>query len=108
MALTEWVVVDSICLPPSVFLFSASVFVSQLSLIISSPPYDLQESRGLNGRDGFEDECLEKYDQDMFERFCEVFAALPLGRILLLLLVVCPALINMALQITMGISIVLV
>ena len=42
------------------------------------------ESRDLNGRDGFENECLEKYPKDLnvFNAFSAVFSLLPLGHLI--------------------------
>jgi serine/threonine-protein phosphatase 5 len=40
------------------------------------------EDQGINSRDGFEKECLQKYNAKIFEEFSEVFSVLPLVTIL--------------------------
>jgi hypothetical protein len=39
------------------------------------------EARHMNEHDGFMQECLIKYDIDVFDLFCEVFCHIPLGSI---------------------------
>ena len=39
------------------------------------------EERSVNVRNGFENECAQKYDGDMHDRFVATFAWLPLGTI---------------------------
>jgi hypothetical protein len=40
------------------------------------------EARDINSRDGFEKECLVKWDFEVFDIFSHSFAALPLGTII--------------------------
>lgn len=40
------------------------------------------EARDINSRDGFEKECIQKYNTQVFDMFSDLFAALPLATLL--------------------------
>jgi hypothetical protein len=40
------------------------------------------EARDINSRDGFEKECIQKYNSNVFDLFSDLFAALPLAALL--------------------------
>lgn len=45
-------------------------------------PFFQHESRDICARDGFERECLYKYNHAVFDLFCDVFACLPLAAVI--------------------------
>jgi len=67
--------------------FSVEIMITLLAWKILLPDHfhmarGNHETRNLNKIYGFQGEVKKKYDDDVYECFCELFCALPLGHIL--------------------------